>query len=267
MKTVYDFKRYLDFLKNRIEENRETRGYQTKLAEAAGCQKAFISQVLGGTAHFSLDHGIALGIFWNLSEDESEYFLTLIQLERAGTHTLRSYLDKRLARMRQAKMNISERLRKPKLDKQAEETVYYSSWMWSAIHMAVAIPEMSTTAAIANRLGLPENTVHMILGRLVEMGLIKKKAKGWDLTESFLHLPRNSFMSEAHNISWRQKSIESLQRQDQSSLQYSAVFTLSQDVFEELKMDIIADIEKLNSKIAPSKSEHLSAFTCSFFKL
>src|SRR5665213_82836 len=122
---VTDCVDYRKLLEEKIKENSSVRGYQTKLAEAAGCQKAFISQILKGTANLSLDHGISLAQFWGFSETDTEYFLNLIQMERAGTQILRQYFSRQLKRLKVDDENIAHRFGWPRLDQKQDEALYY----------------------------------------------------------------------------------------------------------------------------------------------
>lgn len=75
------------------------RGPRTQLASAAGCQAAYVSQVLKGESNFSLEQGDAISSFLGHKAEERSYFLDLIQLARAGTQDLRAFFLGRLQRL------------------------------------------------------------------------------------------------------------------------------------------------------------------------
>ena len=62
-------------------------GYQRQLSEAAGCHTSYLSQVLADKAQLTPDHAAGLAVFWQWNETASEYFLTMVQLERACGQT------------------------------------------------------------------------------------------------------------------------------------------------------------------------------------
>ncbi len=107
---VFTFDDYKKYLRHQVAHNRDIRGYQTNLAEAAGCQRAFISQVLTSHINLTPDHAAALCSFWRFSDDESDFFMDLVALGRAGTEKLRGNLNRRLSKIKKQRENISHRL-------------------------------------------------------------------------------------------------------------------------------------------------------------
>src|SRR5687768_11246698 len=89
-----DYKKYLnDFIKNQASGGH---GYRSKIAEALRCHITYISQVLNKDAHFSLEQADELNSFLGHTKDESHYFLLLVQVARAGTHSLRSKFQEQI---------------------------------------------------------------------------------------------------------------------------------------------------------------------------
>ena len=53
-KTIYNFKKYKEFMKYELRNRQPSRGLKAKLAKVAGVQSAYISQVLNGAANLTL---------------------------------------------------------------------------------------------------------------------------------------------------------------------------------------------------------------------
>ncbi|MGZ3712404.1 MAG: hypothetical protein ACXVBE_11645, partial [Bdellovibrionota bacterium] len=85
MISLYNFTDYRAYLLARIEAMPK-RGYgqSLKLSAFLGVHSTRVSQVLKGSKIFTLEQGALTADFLGLSEDEREYFITLIELERAG---------------------------------------------------------------------------------------------------------------------------------------------------------------------------------------
>ncbi|MEK7395435.1 MAG: hypothetical protein AAB116_00725, partial [Candidatus Poribacteria bacterium] len=84
-----DYKAYLKEILNRRSENE--RGIRTRLAEAIYCHNGYVSQVLNGAAHFSLEQAEAINKYLGHNKDQSSYLLLLVQHARAGTSGLKEY--------------------------------------------------------------------------------------------------------------------------------------------------------------------------------
>src|SRR5580698_6182945 len=101
-KSVLEFDDYKSFIKE-IEGARSElqRGFRTRLAEAAQCQSAFVSQVLNTGAHFSLEQGLRVAKFLNLDKEESQFFILLLEKNRAGTKDLEDFFSGQLDVLRE----------------------------------------------------------------------------------------------------------------------------------------------------------------------
>lgn len=90
-KNVYHYQDYKKYLNAVLSPVGEGRGMRSKLARAIGCQTAFISQVLKHDTHFSSEHALLISDFLKHTESESQYFMILVQLGRAGTMALQKF--------------------------------------------------------------------------------------------------------------------------------------------------------------------------------
>lgn len=265
--SVYEFTDYKAFIKARVQENTLIKAYQSKLAIAIGCQKSFLSQVLNSHVHLSLDHAAALCEFFSLTEDESAFLIDLVLLARSGSRQLQTFLKGRIKKAKQKRADPSERFIWPALSQTAGADVYYGSWYWAAIHIIVSIEKFNSASLIAEKLSLPLTTVESALRWLEEHKLIKKKTKGWQVTENQVYLQNTSPLTQSNHLMWRQKAGANIQSEDRAALHYSAIFALSESDFHKVKELIVEHVERLNQVILPSNSEELTCFTCDFFKL
>lgn len=265
--TIFEFDDYKDFLRYKIEENRGSRAYQSRLAEAIGCQKSFLSQVINSHVNFTPDHAIATCDFWGLATEESAYFVDLVLLARSGSRKLTAFLVARMKNARVKRADPSEKFLWPTLNGEREAETYYSAWYWAAIHIIVSIDQFESALAIATRLSLPVGIVESALAWLIKQKLIEKSPKGWRVTKKMVYLPNTSPMTEANHLGWRQRASANIQAQDRSALHYSAVFAVSLSDFDELKELTVEHIARLNKIVGPSSSEELVSFTCDLFKV
>lgn len=104
--SLFEFSNYRDYIRYRLNQKREIRGYHSRIARAAGCQKSFLTQVLKEQLNLSRDHAAALTEFFKFSEQEANYFLALVDFERAGTTSLRRMELQRIERLRKNADNL-----------------------------------------------------------------------------------------------------------------------------------------------------------------
>ena len=264
--SVFDSEDYKDFLHKTVFRKKGERAYQSRLAESAGCQKSFLSQVLNSHVHLMPDHAAAMADFLGFSQEEQTYFVDLVLLARASAPSLKEVIQKRMKAARDSKANPTEQFRWPEVAPENSD-LYYSSWHFGAIHILVSIPRFRSALAVADRLRLPLKTVESSLFALKKMGLVSSYGDEWVTTENFLHLKNTSPMIGSHHFNWRQRAVNNLQLMDETSLHYSSVFALSREDFQLLKQLVVAFTGDTNKKISPSPPEEVAAFTCDLFKI
>ncbi len=262
---VFDADDYKDFLRAAIAGQKGTRGYQARLAEAAGCQKTYLSQVLHTEVQLTPDHAAGLCAFWGFDADETAYFLDLVGVARAGTKALRDVLSARLARTRAASENLARRFKKPALVSESDQLRYYSAWYWSAIHVLCGIPAGWTEKSIAARLKLPVDLVQEVLAAMTEMRLVAKLRTGWTATQRDLHLPGDSALTTINHFNWRQRAMARLQEREAGGLHYTAVHSVSRADAKKMREVIRACVAETRAIVGPSQEEEMVAFTCDFF--
>jgi uncharacterized protein (TIGR02147 family) len=263
---LFQFTDYKECLRALIDEKGE-RGYQSLLAEKAGCQRAFLSQVLNSHVHLTLDHAASLCKFWQFSELETDFFMELVNLDRAGSEALRSLARRRLKELRRQESSLKRKFNRTSTSNEEVHTRYYSNWQWAAVHVVTSIPGFQTSEAVAKRLGLPRSTVDMILLGLHEMGIVSKSSQGlWRPQRSDLFLERDSVMNFTNHWNWRQKALEDIQNVNEDSIHYTALHALSERDVEKFKALLLDFIETTRALVTPSPEEDFIAFTCDFFR-
>lgn len=268
MINVYDFKKYKRFLEA-IEENRKTyeRGFRSKLAEALDCQSGYVSQVLNGDAHFSLEQALKVSKYLNLKPREQKYFLILVEHARAGTKELQNYFSNELKTLLDEYLNIKERVGDSNILSEADQSTYYSSWHFLAIHVLSSLPEFNTAKAIAHALKIPDEVVNRVLLFLIQANIVIEKNGILKPGLTQVHLDRGSPLIRQHHTNWRISAIHSLVAENKDDLHYSTVSTLSKADAEKLKAEMIKMIEHYVATVAPSKEEVMYGFNMDFYSM
>src|SRR5437868_6404098 len=139
MKTLFDYDNYSNYLRDYVYGEQTYRGIQAELAKSMGCQAAYFSQVLKGTAELTEDHALKLVQYLGYSELEAEYFILLVRLGRASTPDLASYLEKRRQKLVQQSEDLKNKVESKSLsDVESILSRYFTNWLPSTIHIATS---------------------------------------------------------------------------------------------------------------------------------
>jgi uncharacterized protein (TIGR02147 family) len=268
MTNLYQVSDYKEYLRDKIKDRRQERGYPSRLAEAAGIHRSYLSQVLHGNVHLTPDHAAALSDYWKLDGDDSEHFLNLVNFARAGSPSLRRMLDKRIKEAKSRHQELSDRHRGAKQLSEEDFAEYYSNWYFSAIHILLGIPSYQTPQKIAMRLMLSEEIVQKALEKLEQLKVIRRGKKGtWELSAGDLFLPKASALTTPYHTVWRERAMCDSQYRRPDSVHYTMVYSMSKIDVEKLRERILDLIEEMRTTIKDSANEELVTFACDFFRV
>src|SRR3989338_1010700 len=256
--SIFDYKDYKVYLAHVFAV--KGRGQQSRLAQAIHCQTAYVSQVLNGNAHFSLEQAENINHFLDHTKEESHFFLLLIQLARAGTETLKQYFLEHVNDTVKKHLILKNRLTTIETVPREKQVFYYSSWIYATIHVMLSIPEFQTKEAISKYLGLPLSKVSEVLNFLTSIGLAKKENNHFKIGKKRIHVGHDSPIIFHHHTNWRMAALRSLDRPENNhsyDLHYSSVVTLSKEDILKIKSHLIKEITEVKNIIKNSEEEVL----------
>ena len=264
---VFTFDSYKAYLKSYLEENKQ-RGIVSQVAAACGCDRTYLSQVLGGKADLTPDHLIQFCDHEELSEGESRFLLLLLLRERASSTAAKRSFGLKIETLRKENLILKNKLSKQEtLQEISEEdrNRYYSNWIYIAIHILTSVPSYQTPAAIAEKLGLSVAQATRVLKDLVEMRLVRKEKDRFEHSGRDFFLTQDNAQIHAHHLSWRIRAVERSMNTD--DVHYTNVFTVSRGDVEKLKNKILEFIGEQRKSVRESGSEVLCAFCCDYFAM
>ncbi len=258
---------YLAFLQGVIRAQATSRGYKKTLAEIAGCQPAYLSQVLQGKAHLTPEQAERLSTYWNLDLVESDIFFQLVLLGRAGTPSLRDRLNQKLKALRHQWEKKDETFAQPALNEAEKAGIYYSNWLYSALHILLTVPSLRTVDALASHLGQEATLIDKALKRLEKIGLVIKSEKGWQVTQASVHSPESSISSESHHRNWRVQALQKADIERKAGVRYTSMHTLSGSDFQKICEILDESIRRTRAVIEPSPEELGACLIIDYFAL
>lgn len=266
-KTLFDHLDYKTYLNEHILDSpSKGRGMKLKIAEHLNCQSAFVSQVLNGIPHFSLEQGVKLNLFLGHTKEEARFFLLLLQLERAGTKELREYFLEEIKDILNKRSEIKNRIDIKKSLKPVDQQTYYSTWHYAAIHMLLSIPEFQTPEKIVQRLNLGREKVIEILDFLENTGLAVKKGGYYEIGVTRIHLHKDSPQIQRHHTNWRLRAIDSIDNNLGQDLHYSSLVSMSSKDVPAVREILLKAIEDCRKVIKVSKEEEIQAICIDLFR-
>lgn len=259
---------YVDVIRVHIKSNEKmVYGYKAKLAEAAGCQRSYLSQVLAGQTHFTLEHAIRVCQFWSYRKSEKDYFINLVEFNRAGSEELKEYFREKLISIREEQENLTKRIQDKEVLPQDKAAIFYSNWQYMAVMILLTIPKFRTSSAISQRLMLKEDVVIMVLQQLAELDLVAKNGIEWIPRENTIHLPRNSPFNSLNHANWRNIAVQDAFLGNTNGIHYTSVCSISESDAVLLKDLLLKLIDKSREIISPSVEEEIFCLTCDWFKV
>lgn len=268
VKTLFEYSDYRPYLIESLGGTGVRNGRRNGLAQATNTNSAFVSQVLSGKAHFSLEQAQKANKFFEHSFDESHFFMLLVQYTRAGTHELKKYFKNQIESVREQRLNIQKRLGVKKRLSAEDQAQYYSTWYYAAVHVALSIAQLRKPEAMAEYLGLKVGLIKDILNFLIEVGLAKRGADGQVVIgDTHIHLGKDSKNINRHHSNWRWKAIQNIESGNQEDLHYSSAVTISKSDANAIKDLIIENLKSINTRIIESKEEEVFVFNFDFFNI
>lgn len=265
---IETFKHYRDFIKNALDSDRFGRGSRAQLADHLGVQNSFISLVLSGKQDFSLEHAIKIAEFMNLSSDETEILILMIQRDRSGSQALKKQFQKMIDRWAEKRNEIRNRVKRESKElSESELNEYYSDWLHTAVHMAVRNEHLKDASMIASSLGVETKSVRHSLDVLERLGFIEKNKNGWKPKQQSFHLGERSPALRNHHTNWRLEAIRSLGSDRPKDLHYSAVMSIDSQCAEKVRNAILKVLEESDSNIRSAQDQEVHALTIDLFKV
>ncbi|MBK7890892.1 MAG: TIGR02147 family protein [Bdellovibrionales bacterium] len=269
MLDLFEYEDYKNFLNQKLDElDHGGRGARARMSRTIGCQTAYTAQVLRGNAHFSLEHGEAINDFLGHTDSQGQYFLLLIQYAKAGTPKLQNRFHKQIAELQKSHTQIKNQLGIGEHLVQRDQQVYYSSWVYGAIHALVSIPGHQSAESIASRLGIETKKAAEALDFLYRAQLLEKNKRGeLSVGKRQIHLGADSPFIGRHHVNWRLQSILAIENQIERGLHYSSVISISKKDQSQIRQKIVNTLAALKPLIRESKEEELCSLCFDFFPL
>lgn len=264
---VFEYRDYKKFVNDWIKEQPKAgRGQVKKISDFLRVSTTLLSQVFKGEKQLSLETAAELTEYLEFNEKESEYFILLIEHQRAGGFKLKKILEKKLDREQQIGSQLQNRLQKDRQLTDAEKMQFYSSWMYSAIRILSALPEMTNAKTISERLNIPLATANNAINFLLEKNLCVIKNNKLTYGAYRTHIGKDSPFVIKHHQNWRIKGFQPMELRRDEDLFFTQPMALSKDAAEKIRLMLPGIIEEIHAISGPSESEVIRCLNIDWFE-
>lgn len=264
---VWEFLNYRDYLLSKLGAEGSRSGARKLLAEAIQVHTTHVSQVLKGKAELSLEQAEAINTFFGHTEDEGEYFISLLLKDRAGSPKLKGRFESKIQKMRDARLNISQRLKVDNAISEKDREKFYSSAVYGATHVLCSLPQYKNIEALSQALQLPRQRTAEIVEFLLRLGVLQNEKDQLSPGSKHVHLSNDSEMVLKHHTNWRMHAISNLQFLDKDDLHYSACLSISHEGAFIVKEAILETLKRVVEVVGKSEVETGYVLNFDFYKL
>lgn len=265
---IYDYIDYRVFVRDWVaSQPHRGRGVWKMLAEQLRISPVTLSQIFNDKRKLNEDHAHLLSEKLNLLELEKEYFLLLVQKDRAGSASLKTFCERKLEQIRQESFQFKNKMVNEKPLNEEAKAKFYSNWYYSAIRLACSIPEKGTVDELARRFQLTRDSVEEAIQFLLSVGLCVTENGYVLMGPKRTHVPRESPLNQRHQINWRLKGIEKIQLRKDEDMFFTSPIALSKKAYDRIQKDLIVKIKELNELAVESESEIVACLNVDLFKV
>jgi uncharacterized protein (TIGR02147 family) len=266
--TVYEFNSYKEFVREWVRTaDGGPRGQYLKMAKSIRVHTTTISQIFQQEKDLTLEQAHLLTDHLGLNALESRYFMSLVQMGRAGTADLKSYFANEAKLLKAESELIKNRVVKGERLSAAQRAIFYSQWYYAAIHLLTDIPDLQTPEALSAATELSLKRVREVLEFLENSGLCTVVEGRYKPSQLRTHIDKGSPLAARHHTNWRLRSIESIETMTERDLAFTAPLTISAGDAGKIKSLILQFIEDATAVIADSPSEEGYCLNIDWFKI
>lgn len=266
---IFQHTDYINVLKEFLSHNKGQMGIKTELANASGCKLSYLSHVLSGDAHFTMDHAYGASQFMKLKQAEQNFFLLLVQNARSSSREYKNYLCDRIKQLKSENFKVEKIIKSDQTLSQTDYETYASNWLYQAVHIYLTIPQFQRFEKLREKLSIPSEYLREILNDLSRMNLVifEKQNECWRPILKNMHAPITSPITIHRHMQWKMCAIQNMQRKKSESVHYSSTFSLSKSDFDKIKYALLEFIRSSREQALSSPEEIVSHVDISFFEV
>lgn len=269
MKSIFAFDNYKDFVKARIKAlPKQGHGELARIAKELRMHPTRVSHIFNADMNLTSEQACELSKYFGLSDLESDYFLALVQLERAGSTELKRTTKRQLEKIKTDAKELVNRVPRERALSDEEKALFYSSWAYSAIRLMTSIEGRQDIASLAAALNLAPAKVRKIIDFLLQTGLCLEEKGRLKMGPKSTHLESTSDIVLRHHANWRIQALQRHETLTEAELAYTGPVTVTAEDFKKIREDIAEYISRFTKQVVASEPpEQLACLNIDWFKV
>lgn len=264
---IFSFSDYRKYIRAWLAEAREKkRSNLTHLSKAIRVHTTFLAHVLSGTKNLSFEQAAELSEAFGHTNIEEEYFFALVHLERAGTAKLKKFWANRKELIELERKKLNSRVGAHHELTAEQKAIFYSSWMYVAIFVATAIENGQTLEEIAELFQISRSKADEILTFLTQCGICEKTGSKFMMGKTVVYIPNDSPLVVKHHTNWRIRSIQQMDRREESELFFTSPMSISRSDFQKIRELLAKSIQNALEICKNSPAEEVVCLNIDFFR-
>lgn len=174
--------------------------------------------------------------------------------------------ETKIKKIKEISDELSQKIKQRKDTEEISEefkTLYYSNWLFSAIHTLTSIADFQTVGSIAGKLNLSESMVLQVLKSLIEMGLVSKNKDKYLHNGNSIYLKRDAAQVYSLHLQTRLEAVK--RSYEKNDVHFTNMFSVSKADVEVIRSQITTLIETHRKTVHNSGAEIACVFSCDFF--
>lgn len=268
MAQLFDYRDYIEYVSKALEElSKARRGIKSQFAEAIQCTPSYVTRVLSSEAHLNLEQAGRANGFLGHTDDQSLYFILLVEHARAGTKEVKEIFARQIKKQQRDYLNLKTKFGNPDAIAAADQNIFYSSWQYAAIYVALTVPRLQTKEALSTHFQLPLKRVSEMLHFLSSIGLVREERGKLKCIAKSFHLTGDPSIQMRDHMNWRHAAIRAYETVGANDLHYTSVVALSEEDVLRIKRKLLDMLEEARTVIRDSKEEVVYSFLLDFFQI
>lgn len=269
--SVFQATSYIEFFRLALScgDGKPLRGSVKAISAFIGCHPTYISQVLRGKAHLNHEQAILFCSHERLEEDEAEYFIDLLNRDRAGSKQAKAHFSRIIERKLSERNSVGKRAKLKPVLRETQEVRYFQSWTHHLVHAALQISGLSKPENLGKHLGLSAQQVLNSLQVLKDLNLAAENKNEWVVTEKSLHIAKSSPLNDSFHSNWRLNTSALLMKGLRTSehTHFSSVFSIARSDTELIRETLLNTLQEVRGRMLNSRSERLFTLCLDYYPL
>ena len=265
---IFKFQNYKEYVEAWLESRpKKGHGELKKMAQHLRVSTTMMSQVFRGEKELNLEMAVEIAEYLSLSEEETEYFLLLVELNRAGSFKLKNKLKSQVEKKQESAKKVGNRLGKASILNDEARSLFYSNWIYSAIRILSDLDQMKTPSDIAAHLQISPAMVERAVDFLLKNNLCKTQDGLLKMGPAKTFLDPNSPYVHLHHQNWRLLAIQKMKTSQATGFHLTSPMSLSVDDAEKIKAELVQFTSSILKSIDTSPAENARCLNIDWFQI